>query len=278
MREIKTILQSNDFRFNKQFGQNFITDKNLLRAIVEDACITQADTVVEIGAGAGTLTVAISDAAKKVYAYEIDRNLKPVLAETLSGRENVEVLFRDFMRDDLTALEQEIGCAYHVIANLPYYITTPVIMRFLEDAKKCASITVTVQREVADRLSSEPGSADYSAITASVRARANVKKTRDIPRTMFYPVPNVDSAVITITPVEDKYPGVDEKTFKLIKNAFLMRRKTLVNNIVSAYSVTRVEAEDILSKLGYDVRVRGERLDVPDFVKIANKIAEVVAE
>ena len=276
MRDVKHILIDNRFRFNKALGQNFITDESLLAGIVADSGITASDVAVEIGAGAGTLTRALSDVANYVYAYEIDHNLQPVLAETLAGRDNVEVVFRDFMKTDLSAEEDRIGGDYHVVANLPYYVTTPIIMRFVEEASRCLSITVTVQKEVADRLSAAPGDSEYSAITASIRARADVTVTRYIDRNNFYPVPNVDSAVVRIQPVADKYEGLNADVFRLIKNAFLMRRKTLVNNIVSAYGTTRADTESMLSDLGYDVRIRGERLDIPDFIAISRSLNEML--
>ena len=196
MEEIRGILARHGFYFKKKFGQNFLTDGNLLDAIVRDAG-AEGKTVLEIGAGAGALTRALSGAADKVLAYEIDASLRPVLAETLAGCENVEVVFGDFLRADLAALEQELG-AYRVVANLPYYVTTPVMMRFLEEAQRCEGLTVMVQEEVAARFTAKAGTSEYGAVTAAIALKGEARITRRVPRTMFTPRPNVDSAIVHI--------------------------------------------------------------------------------
>ena len=168
MSNIADILKDKNFVFNKQFGQNFITDNNLLDAIVADSGVTADDVVVEIGTGAGTLTKAIAKVAKKVISFEIDRNLKDVLDVTLSGVENVQVVFRDIMKVTDNELKEIVGEQYKVVANLPYYITTPIIMRFLEGDFKPQSLTIMIQKEVAERLTAKAGTADYGAITAAV--------------------------------------------------------------------------------------------------------------
>ena len=197
MEELRDILAKNGFYFKKKFGQNFLTDANLLDAIVRDAGVDDATVVLEIGAGAGALTRALSKAAKKVLAYEIDASLQPVLAETLSGCENTEVAFGDFLRADLPALEKELG-EYRVVANLPYYVTTPVMMRFLEEAKRCTGLTVMVQDEVARRFTAEAGTPDYGSVTAAIALKGEARIMRKVPRMMFMPRPNVDSAIVRI--------------------------------------------------------------------------------
>ena len=197
MEEIRTVLAKHGFFFKKKFGQNFLTDSNLLDAIVRDAGVDASTTVLEIGAGAGALTRALSRAAKKVLAYEIDASLRPVLAETLAGCENAEVAFGDFLRADLPALERELG-SYRVVANLPYYVTTPVMMRFLEEATSCTGLTVMVQEEVALRFTAQPGTAEYGAVTAAIALRGEARIMRKVPRTMFTPRPNVDSAIVRV--------------------------------------------------------------------------------
>ena len=198
MEDLRTTLIKHGFRFKKQFGQNFISDTNLLKSIVAASGICGEDTAVEIGCGAGTLTRALAEVAKKVYAFDIDTDLKPVLAETLSGLDNVEVIFRDFNKLDLPAFEREIG-AYTVVANLPYYITTPLVTKLLEESELCKGISVMVQEEVAERFCARENTPEYGAITAAIALKGSAKIVKRVPRTLFYPRPNVDSAVVKIS-------------------------------------------------------------------------------
>lgn len=269
---IAEILAGANFSFEKKFGQNFITDKNLLAAIVDEAGIS-GGTVLEIGAGAGTLTAALAAKADRVVSYEIDKNLMPVLSQTLAGLDDkVEVVFRDIMKESDEDLDKILGGEYKLAANLPYYITTPVIMRFLERKVRPSSISVMVQKEVGERLTAAPGTADYGAITAAVALEGTAKITRVVPRTMFTPRPNVDSCVVRID-MHDKYAGADKPLVKkLIKAAFAMRRKTLVNNLCSALNLSRAAAEQLLASCGYDVRIRGEKLGVEDFIRLAEAL------
>ena len=266
------ILAGANFSFEKKFGQNFITDKNLLAAIVDEAGIT-GGTVLEIGAGAGTLTRALAAKADRVISYEIDKNLAPVLSQTLAGLdERVEVVFRDIMKESDEELDKSLGGEYKLVANLPYYITTPIIMRFIERANRPLSISVMVQKEVGERLAASPGTADYGAITAAVALEGSASITRIVPRTMFTPRPNVDSCVVRID-MHDKYAGADKPLVKkLIKAAFAMRRKTLVNNLCSSLNLARAAAEQLLASCGYDVRIRGEKLGVEDFIRLAETL------
>lgn len=270
MSNVSTILKDLNFRFNKQFGQNFITDTNLLDAMVEDSGITSDDVVVEIGAGAGTLTRSIANACKRVVAFEIDNNLREVLDLTLQGLDNVEVVFRDIMKVTDEELREIVGGDYKVVANLPYYITTPIIMRFLESDYQPNTLSIMVQKEVAERLVAKPNTEDYGSITAVVDLYANVEITRIVGRNMFFPVPKVDSAVVKLDIIKDKY-DCDKTAIKIIvKGAFAMRRKTLVNNMLQlGYRRDVVEAAIIGT--GLDVRVRGEVLGVPEFI-ILNKL------
>ena len=266
------ILAGANFSFEKKFGQNFITDKNLLAAIVDEAGIT-GGTVLEIGAGAGTLTLALAAKADRVISYEIDKNLAPVLSQTLAGLDKrVEVVFRDIMKESDEELDKSLGGEYKLVANLPYYITTPIIMRFIERANRPLSISVMVQKEVGERLAAAPGTADYGAITAAVALEGTARITRIVPRTMFTPRPNVDSCVVRID-MHDKYAGADKPLVKkLIKAAFAMRRKTLVNNLCSSLNLSRAAAEQLLASCGYDVRIRGEKLGVEDFIRLAEAL------
>ncbi len=257
--DIKQILKDHNFRFNKQFGQNFITDTNLLQAMVKDSGATGDDVVVEIGAGAGTLTRELAKVAGKVYAFEIDRNLVPILGQTLKGLEDkVEVIFRDVQKVTDKELDEILGGKpYKVVANLPYYITTPIIMRFLERERRPQSITVMIQKEVGERLTSTADSGDYGVITLAIALEGKAKVMRDVPRYMFTPQPNVDSCIVRID-LDDTYSHVDKaKVKKVIRAAFAMRRKTLVNNLMSGLGVSRENACKALNDMGLDERIRG---------------------
>lgn len=274
MSDIKQILKDHNFRFNKQFGQNFITDTNLLQAMVKDAGVGEDDIVVEIGAGAGTLTRELAKAAKKVYAFEIDRNLVPILGETLKGlEEKVQVVFKDIMKTDDKELDDILeGKNYKVVANLPYYITTPIIMRFLEREKKPQSITVMIQKEVGQRLASKADCGDYGVITLSIALEGKASITREVPRYMFMPAPNVDSCIVRID-LDGRYKDVDKKKVKkVIKSAFAMRRKTLVNNLSSAMSLTKENVEKALNDMGLDTRIRGEVLTIDEYIALTNAL------
>ena len=242
----------------------------MLADIVEKSGVTCNDTVVEIGVGAGTLTAESAKRAKKVYGYEIDESLKPILSETLKGYQNVEIIFKDIMKESISLLESKIDGEYIVIANLPYYITTPIIMLFIEEAKNCKSIVVMVQKEVAERLASKPSSSNYGSITVSVNAVADTEIIKYVGRELFLPPPNVDSAVIKIDINRNKYNIEDEVAFKkLIKASFLMKRKTLVNNLIKSYSISRLEAEEALEKIGAPITARAEDLSPLDFINLS---------
>lgn len=260
MDELREVLLKNGFSFKKQFGQNFLTDRNLLRAIVSDAGIDENTSVVEIGAGAGALTAALAERAKRVVAFEIDKTLRPVLEETLAGFENAEVRFCDFAKVDLQALEEELG-AYAVVANLPYYVTTPIVMRFVEESKACLSLTVMVQEEVALRFCAAAGTADYGAVTAAIARRGNCKITRKVQRTMFTPRPNVDSAVVTVDLSKGGFEVKSAKAYReTVRCAFLSRRKTLENNLMNTFRLSRERAKEVLLRADIAEGVRGETL------------------
>ena len=271
---MKQILLEKRFIFNKSLGQNFIYDTNLLKAIASDAKIDSDDTVLEIGAGAGTLTRILATLAKNVIAYEIDRNLATILESTLADINNVKVIFSDFLKSDLEYLKNLRGVK--VVANLPYYITTPIIMKLLEEHyHSIKSINVMVQKEVAERICANAGSKDYGAISCSVQARADVSIMRIVSRNMFHPAPNVDSAILSIIPNPDKYGDkVDDSLFKLIKTAFAMRRKTLLNNLIKEYKLERNILENILIKCNINTNARGETLNVEDFINLNGILKE----
>ncbi len=273
--DVKKILRENDFKFAKKFGQNFLTDENLLDDIVLKSGVNESVTVVEIGAGAGTLTRAIAKRAKRVYAFEIDENLKPVLSKTLEGVNNAEVVFGDIMKTPIESLEEMVGEDYMVVANLPYYITTPVITLFLEKATRVTGISVTVQKEVALRLAAEPKTSDYGAITVAVRLAGSAEIIKEIGRELFLPPPNVDSAVVKISIDKNKLAGVDRQKYReLVRIAFTMRRKTLANNLIKGYGFTRDEAESALKKANLPVTVRGEELSEYDYKNLLEVISK----
>ena len=274
MEDLKNILARHGFSFKKKFGQNFLTDTNLLSAIVHDAGVDETVTVLEIGAGAGALTRELSRAAKKVVAYEIDASLQPVLAETLSGCENTEVVFGDILRADLPALEAELG-RYRVVANLPYYVTTPVLMRFLEEAHGCDGLTVMVQEEVADRFCAQPGTAEYGAVTAAIALKGAARVTRKVPRTMFTPRPNVDSAVVRIDFEPGRIPVGSEAAYRaVVRCAFSSRRKTLENNLMSAFRLPREQAKAALVRADIPDMARGETLSPQMLARLADVLQE----
>lgn len=270
---IKDIIRGVDFHFNKALGQNFITDANLLDAIVADSGINGDDTVVEIGTGAGTLTRAIAKVAKKVYSFEVDRNLQPVLALSLQGVDNAEVIFRDVLKMKDDELKSVVGDSFKVVANLPYYITTPLAMRFIESSLDVKSVTIMVQKEVALRFVAKPNTADYSAITLAIEMAGDAKITRNVSRNMFFPAPNVDSAVVRIDIDRAKLDGENVALLhKLVRSSFAMRRKTLANNLSVAFQIDKQEAGKLIEEAGFSPMVRGEALSLDDYKKLTKTL------
>ena len=270
---IKDIIRGVDFHFNKALGQNFITDANLLDAIVADSGINGDDTVVEIGTGAGTLTRAIAKVAKKVYSFEVDRNLQPVLALSLQGVDNAEVIFRDVLKMKDDELKSVVGDSFKVVANLPYYITTPLAMRFIESSLDVNSVTIMVQKEVALRFVAKPNTADYSAITLAIEMAGNAQITRNVSRNMFFPSPNVDSAVVRIDIDRTKLDGENAPLLhKLVRSSFAMRRKTLANNLSVAFQIDKQEAGKLIEEAGFSPMVRGEALSLDDYKKLTKTL------
>jgi 16S rRNA (adenine1518-N6/adenine1519-N6)-dimethyltransferase len=231
-----------------------------LKSIVEASGIDKDTTVVEIGCGAGTLTRALAESAKRVYAFDIDRDLQPVLAETLAGLDNVEVIFRDFNKLDLKEFEKEIA-PYTVVANLPYYITTPLVTKLLEESDKVQGLSIMVQEEVAERFCAKEDTAEYGSITAAIALKGSAKIVKRVSRNLFYPRPNVDSAVVKITFERGRVAVKSEKAYRTtVKCAFLNRRKTLENNLVNFFGITRDEAKSVLAEAGVEEKARGETL------------------
>ena len=270
---VKNVLKEKNFIFKKSLGQNFLTDETLLGSVVERSGVTKDSVVLEIGVGAGTLTSEIAKRCKKVYGFEVDQNLKPVLEKTLGEYQNTEIIFKDVMKVKMQDIEDMLGSDYILVANLPYYITTPIIMRFIEEAKNCKAVVITIQKEVAERIVAKEKTADYGSITVSINAVADSEIIEYIGREKFYPSPNVDSAVVKITLNKDKFKINDLSSFRtLIKNSFAMRRKTLVNNLMKGYGYSREKCEQLLTNISVPVTARGEELSVEQFVTLSNMI------
>ena len=268
---LKNIITDTGFKFNKALGQNFISDKNLLDAIVADSGVTNDDIVVEIGTGGGTLTRALAAVAKNVISFEVDKNVQKVLEISLQGVDNVEVIFRDILRMSDDEVRAVAGDSFKVVANLPYYITTPLVMRFLESDLDVKSLTVMVQQEVADRFVAKPNTADYAAITLAIQMCGEACITRKVNRKMFYPVPNVDSAVVRIDVDRNKLAGENVSELrKLVRAAFAMRRKTLANNISVAFNMDKQTATEKITAAGFAPLVRGEALSLQDYISLSN--------
>ena len=268
---LKEILENHGFEFTKSLGQNFLIDGNIVRAIVEGSNIDKNDQVVEVGPGVGTLTEELSNKAREVLSIEIDRSLEPVLEDTLSGRDNVEVYFGDILEIDLEKLfnRKYPEGKIKLVANLPYYITTPILGRLLEEDLNFESITVMVQKEVADRMVAKPGSKNYSALSVFINFYTEAEIILKVPPTVFMPQPKVESAVVRLNVKED-LPRIDKKKFfTVVKASFAMRRKTLLNCLAKAdFGLEKSEIEEALKAIDIDPRIRAERLDVDDFVKI----------
>ncbi len=268
-------LKAYNFNFNKKFGQNFIFDTNLLRSIVACAGIDNQSQVLEIGTGAGTLTDVISDTAKYVVSYEIDTNLQPYLTNKFASKPNVKLVFGDIMLQTMADIEANFNGNYSMIANLPYYITTPIIFKFLDNATKLQSLTIMVQLEVAERLVAKENTANYGAITAAIATMGNARIVKRISRHMFTPAPNVDSAIVRIDIVPNKYDVVDQSILRrTIRAAFAMRRKTLANNLKSSFGFDSDTTTNILSISGLPQGIRGEALSAAQLVTLSNVITE----
>lgn len=270
------VIKKYEFCFQKKFGQNFLIDGHVLDKIIAGAGVTKDDMVLEIGPGIGTMTQYLAEAAGKVVAVEIDRNLLPILKETLADYDNVKVIHADVLSLDLEKLVQEEngGRPIKVVANLPYYITTPIIMALFEQHVPLANVTVMVQKEVAARMKSGPGSKDYGALSLAVQYYAEPYIVANVPCNCFMPRPNVDSAVIRLTRYEEPPVQVkDEKMlFKIIRASFNQRRKTLQNglNNSSELNFTKDQIAAAIAEAGFSPSVRGEALTLEQFAKLTD--------
>ncbi len=274
------VIQKYQFAFQKKFGQNFLIDGHVLEKIINAAGVGKEDMVLEIGPGIGTMTQYLAENAGKVVAVEIDKNLIPILQETLSGYENVTVINEDILKVDIKALAEEYnqGRPIKVVANLPYYITTPIIMGLFESGVPIDNITVMVQKEVADRMQSGPGTKDYGALSLAVQYYAKPYIVANVPPNCFIPRPNVGSAVIRLTRHEEPSVKVTDPAlmFELIRASFNQRRKTLQNGLNNAQNLnfTKEQIGSAIEHMGLPATVRGEALTLEQFAGLANYFTE----
>ena len=272
------VLQKYHFNFQKKFGQNFLINTSILEEIIDAAEITKEDFVLEIGPGIGTMTQYLCEAAREVVAVEIDTNLIPILGDTLSAYDNVEVMNADILKVDIAKLadERNGGKPIKVVANLPYYITTPIIMGLFESHVPIDSITIMVQKEVADRMQEGPGSKEYGALSLAVQYYAKPEIVVNVPPSCFMPQPKVGSAVIRLTRHENPPVDVDNEKlmFQVIRASFNQRRKTLANglNNFGSFSLGKEEIQKSIEELGVPVNIRGEALSLEQFAKLSNII------
>ena len=270
-KKMESFLKNKNFNFKKNFGQNFIVDKNIIDNIIKFSLVDKDTMVIEIGPGAGSLTTALAASSKSVLCYEIDDSLKDVLSDSLKNFDNVDIIYQDFLKANVSeTLKKYNYDKLYVIANLPYYITTPIITKIIEDKLNVDKIVIMVQKEVGDRLKAQPGSKDYNSLSIYISYYFNVKKLMDVSRNVFLPKPNVDSIVIELSKKENKYKLKNENVFfKLVRDSFVQKRKTLRNNL-KAYDLNIIEK--VLNKYGYDLSVRSENLSIDIFVDIANNL------
>ena len=270
------VIQKHGFRFQKKYGQNFLIDTHVLDKIVSAAGVTKDDLVLEIGPGIGTMTQYLAEAAREVVAVEIDKNLIPILEETLSEYDNVTILNEDILKVDIAALAEEKngGKPIKVVANLPYYITTPIIMGLFESGVPLDNITIMVQKEVADRMQVGPGTKDYGALSLAVQYYAKPEIVANVPPNCFIPRPNVGSAVIRLTRYPEPPVKVEDpkKMFALIRASFNQRRKTLVNGLSNAPEIkaSKEEIQNAIAKMGLSETIRGEALTLEQFATLSN--------
>ena len=271
------ILKKYDFNFQKKFGQNFLIDTHVLEKIMDAAEVTKDDLVIEIGPGIGTMTQYLCERAREVVAVEIDKNLIPILEDTLSAYDNVTVINEDVLKLDIKALAEERngGKPVKVVANLPYYITTPIIMGLFESGVPLKSITIMVQKEVADRMKTGPGSKEYGALSLAVQYYSDPKIMMEVPPNCFIPRPNVGSAVIRLDKCEEPKVKVSDEAllFRIIRASFNQRRKTLVNGLSNGgIPVSKEELKEILVRLFDNENIRGEALNLQQFAALTDEI------
>lgn len=277
----KDIVSKYGFRFTKSLGQNFLVDEDVLEKIVDGADITSEDTVIEIGPGIGTLTRQIAERAKQTVAIEIDKKLIPILKETLGDMGNVQIINEDVLKVDLKELVKSISPdrPVKVVANLPYYITTPIIMRFLEENIPVSTMVIMIQKEVAARINAVPSTKDYGSLSVAVQYYCDTDIVAKVPKGAFIPQPNVESAVLRLTVKKDKELELKDEAlfFEVVKASFSKRRKTLLNALSSFGTLGgKQEATDALEAAGIDPQRRGETLTMDEFAELSNRYHEIL--
>jgi len=271
---VKSTIRKAEFHIKKKFGQNFLVDQNILRKIVTIPSLTEETLVIEIGPGMGSLTEHLLEKCKFVLAYEIDIDLIPILNDTFEGK-SISIKNKDFLKTNIDEDIDELGITYDnvvVVANLPYYITTPIIMKILEESSKVKEMVLMMQLEVARRLTSKPSTKDYNSLSIAIQYKTHAEIALKVPRTVFIPAPNVDSAIVKLV-VKDELevsPENQELFYKIVRGSFSQRRKTLVNNLLSSLNVPKVSAIEMLEDLGYNPLIRAESLSVNDFIRISD--------
>lgn len=275
---VRNTIKKEDFNIKKRFGQNFLVDQNILKKIVNIPTITKETLVIEIGPGMGSLTEHLLTKAKRVLAYEIDNDLIPILQESFKDS-NLTLINDDFLKREIDLDIDELSEEYDqvvVVANLPYYITTPIIMKILEESNKVKELVLMMQLEVARRLTSDPSTKDYNSLSIAIQYKTEAVIAMKVPRTVFIPAPNVDSAIVKLNVIEklELVPHNQEHFYKLVRSSFAQRRKTLVNNLNSQLGLTKEHIIETLISLDYDPRIRAENLSVTDFIKLSDKLTK----
>ena len=276
------LVKRHGFKFTKSLGQNFLIDDNIVDKIVAGAGIGSSDKIIEVGPGIGTLTREMASRAGALMAVEIDKNLIPILTDTLGDYENVKIVNEDIIKADIRGLIDEnlSGGPVKLVANLPYYITTPIIMRFLEEDINVTDIVVMVQKEVAERMNAQPGGKDFGALSVAVQFYCDTEIVAKVPRHLFVPQPNVDSIVIALRVRPERKYRVDSEDlfFKVVKAAFGQRRKTLLNSIDSMGNLSKDMVKEALEEAGIDPKRRGETLSLDEFAILSNVIGNKLKE
>lgn len=271
LKQIKEEIEKNNFNFKKKFGQNFIIDENIIYKIIDNADIDKDTLVIEIGPGAGSLTEKLAQRAGFVLCYEIDEKLKPILSKLTQKNNNIEIIFEDFLKANIKdTLKKYNYKKIYMVSNLPYYVTTPIIMKFIEDKINAQKIIVMVQKEVGDRFKALPGTKDYSSLSIFLNYYFDIKKIMDVSRNVFIPKPNVDSIVIEMKQKKCQISVKNEDLFfKLIKDSFKQKRKTIKNNL-SDYNLDIIN--DVLQKYGFNLQTRAEQIPIEVFADLASSL------
>lgn len=282
--ETKHTMHEHHIKAKKHFGQNFLVDQNILNEIADQSLITKDTIVIEVGPGLGSLTQKLLEKAGHVLAYEIDRDFIPILKKTFKGFDNFTFVNQDILTVDIDQdIFKHFGDRYDivVVSNLPYYITTPILMKFLETSKRVKKLVFMVQYEVGMRITSKPNSKDYNALSIAIQYRASARILFKVPRTVFIPAPNVDSAVVEIITLEEKKYLVSDELFfyRFIRECFTQRRKTLMNNLRSAYpEIPKTDFEDALLSLSIPLNIRAEALSLEEIINLTNAVLPIISD